>query len=187
MKNEEKKVEDSRILRLNAEEKLRENEKTGIVTDQDTDVKRLLHELQVHQIELEMQNEELREANETAETALKKYTMLYDFSPIGYLTLDSSGIICDLNFTAAEMLHEKRFSLIDINFSLFVPTESRVLFNNFLKLVFESNKKESCKIMLGYENAPSSFVYLEGIVTGEERRCLLAAVDISDFTWEKEI
>ena len=70
----------------------------------ESDFKKLLHELQVHQIELEMQNEELIKANETAETALRKYTMLYDFAPMGYFTLEEDGTICDLNFTAAEML-----------------------------------------------------------------------------------
>jgi len=54
----------------------------------ETDSIKLLHELQVHQIELEMQNEELIQANATAEAALKKYTMLYDFAPMGYFTLD---------------------------------------------------------------------------------------------------
>ncbi len=61
----------------------------------------------MHQIELEMQNDELRQANETAEAALKKYTMLYDFAPMGYFTLDSDGSICDLNFTGAELLGDK--------------------------------------------------------------------------------
>ena len=59
----------------------------------ETDAIKLLHELQVHQIELEMQNEELILANEAAETALKKYTMLYDFAPMGYFTLEADGII----------------------------------------------------------------------------------------------
>ena len=67
-----------------------------------------------------MQNEELREANETAETALKKYTMLYDFAPMGYFTLEKDGSISELNFTGAEMLGEKRFSLVNSNFKLFV-------------------------------------------------------------------
>ena len=64
----------------------------------ESDVKKLLHELQVHQIELEMQNEELRKANETAETALKKYTMLYDFAPMGYFTLEELTAVSGTEF-----------------------------------------------------------------------------------------
>ena len=60
--------------------------------------------MQVHQIELEMQNEELRLAYETSESALKKYTILFDLSPMGYFTLDSEGAICELNFTGADIV-----------------------------------------------------------------------------------
>ena len=75
-----------------------------------------------------MQNEELREANETAETALKKYTMLYDFAPMGYFTLDNDGSISELNFTGAEMLGDKRFSLVNSNFKLFISEDSQHCF-----------------------------------------------------------
>ena len=63
--------------------------------------------MQVHQIELEMQNEELRQAYEIAETALKKYTMLFDFAPIGYFSLDSEGSGLRAHFHRADMLGEK--------------------------------------------------------------------------------
>jgi hypothetical protein len=128
-----------------------------------------------------MQNEELRQANETAETALKKYTMLYDFAPMGYFTLNSDGSICELNFTGADMLGEKRFSLVNSNFKLFVSEDSQSVFNNFFSKVYASNVKESCEVMLGYSNNPLCLVYMEGIVTGDDRKCLLSVVNISGF------
>lgn len=128
-----------------------------------------------------MQNEELHEANETAETALRKYTMLYDFSPMGYFTLDSDGSICELNFTGAELLGDKRFSLVNSNFKLFVLKDSLPVFNNFFSKVYTSNAKESCEVMLGYDNKPLCLVYMEGIVTGDDQKCLLSVVDISGF------
>lgn len=181
MSNKEQKLTDAQLLRKKAEEKLKEKHKKIDKPVIEADVKKLLHELQVHQIELEMQNEELWEANETAETALKKYTMLYDFAPMGYFTLDSDGTICDLNFTGAEMLGDKRFSLVNSNFKLFVSESSQPVFNRFLSKVYASNFKESCEIVLGYDNNSICYVYMEGIVTGDERKCLLSIIDISAF------
>jgi PAS domain S-box-containing protein len=147
----------------------------------ETDSIKLLHELQVHQIELEMQNEELIKANETAETALKKYTMLYDFAPMGYFTLDPNGNIYELNFTGAEMLGDKRFSLVNTNFRLFISKESQTVFDKFFSKIYSKNGKESCEVKLGYDGNSLSTVYMEGVVTGDDRNCLLSVVDISGF------
>ena len=141
MNNEEQNLTDAQILRMKAEEQLKEKQKKMDKSIIEIDAKKLLHELQVHQIELEMQNEELRHANETAETALKKYTILYDFAPMGYFTLDSDGTICELNFTGAEMLGEKRFSLVNSNFKLFVSKDSQPVFNDFFSKVYAGNAK----------------------------------------------
>jgi PAS domain-containing protein len=181
MTKEEQNFTDAQMLRRKAEEHLKEKQKKMDKTVTETDVKKLLHELQVHQIELEMQNEELHQAYETAETALKKYTMLYDFAPMGYFTLDNDGSICDLNFTGAELLGEKRFSLVNSNFKLFVSEKSHSVFDNFFRKVYTGNAKESCEVMLGYDNNPLCLVYMEGIVTGDDRKCLLSVVDISGF------
>ena len=180
MTNEEKNLTDARILRIKAEEKLKKKKKRGNPVVE-ADVKKLIHELQVHQIELEMQNEELQEAYETAETALKKYTMLYDFAPLGYFTLENDGSICELNFTGAEMLGEKRFSLVNSNFKLFISDSSQTLFNKFFRKVFTSNKKESCEVILGYDGKSLCPVYMEGVVIGDDQKCLLSVVDISAF------
>ena len=159
MSIKEKNLTDARILRIKAEEKLKEKKKAAKPVIE-ADVKKLLHELQVHQIELEMQNEELREANETAETALKKYTMLYDFAPLGYFTLEKDGSISELNFTGAEMLGDRRVSLVNSNFKLFVSEGSQSVFNKFFSKVFTSNIKESCEVMLGYDGKPLCSVYM---------------------------
>jgi PAS domain-containing protein len=181
MYNEEFDFTNAEMLRRKAEEKLKEKQRTNGLPQSETDIKRLLHELQVHQIELEMQNEELRRANETTEKALKKYTILYDFAPLGYFTIDSEGSICDLNFTGADMLGERRFSLINSNLKLFISESSRLKFNNFITEVFSSNAKESCEVMLATNNNSLCLVYMEGIVINEEQKCLLSVVDITDF------
>ena len=172
----------ARILREKAEEVLKEKQQKKSIPEEEIDTKRLLHELQVHQIELEMQNEELRQAYETAESTLKKYTLVFELSLVGYFTLDSDGTICELNFTGAEMLGERRFSLIDSNFKLFVSEDSKPVFNNFFRKVYTSNAKESCEVLLGYDKKHLCSVYMEGVVTEDDQKCLLSVVDISKFS-----
>ncbi len=175
----------AKMLRLKAEEILKDKHQIKSISEE-TDTIKLVHELQVHQIELEMQNEELRQTYETAETALKKYTMLFDLSSMGYLTLDSEGAICELNFRAAEMLGERRFSLINSNFKLFVSEESKPVFNNFFRKVYTSNAKESCEVLLGYDKKPLCSVYMEGVVIDDDQTCLLSVIDISKFNLQNK-
>lgn len=181
MNKEKKNFTDDQMLRRNAEELLK---KKQVRTDNppiETDAIKLLHELQVHQIELEMQNEELIQANEAAERALKKYTMLYDFAPMGYFTLNPDGMISELNFTGAEILGDKRFSLVNSNFRLFVAEESRTNFDKFLNKVHSNKGKESCEVKLGNDGNPECTVFIEGVVTDNNKYCLLSVVDISGF------
>lgn len=188
MKKEANEWTEAQILRQKAEDLLLDKIiKTGL-PEEEIDIKRLLHELQVHQIELDMQNEELRHANDVAETALRRFTLLYDFAPLGFLTLDQNGSIQDLNFTAAELLKEKRFSLINSNFKLFVTPESIPVFNEFFWQIYKTNTKQSCKIWLGYDNMVLRPVYMEGIVVEDEQNCLLSILDISDtFIYGKKL
>ena len=172
---------DAQILRMKAESKIRVsllNEKNQV---EESDVMKLIHELQVHQIELEMQNEQLNQAYEATGTALKKYTMLYDFAPMGYFTLDREGRIGELNFTAAEMLGDKRFALINSNIKLYISETSLPVFKKFFAKVYSGCSKESCKVVFGGNEGPSCSVYMEGILTGDDQQCLVSVVDLSDF------
>jgi PAS domain-containing protein len=181
MMNEEMDFTDARKLRKEAERHLNEKHRRNAEALKEADINKLVHELQVHQIELEMQNEELKQAYETAEKALKKYTMLFDLSPLGYFLLDADGTICDLNFTGADILGERRFSLVDANFKLFISEDSKPVFNDFFKKIYASNVKESCEVSLINDNKPACKVYMEGVVTEDEQKCLLSVVDISKF------
>jgi len=181
MNKKEENLTESQLLRMKAEEKLKSKRKKLASEVLESDTKKLLHELQVHQIELEMQNEELRQANATAEEALRRYTMLYDFAPMGYFILDGDGSIVDLNFTGAELLGEKRFSLISSNFKVFLDEPSKRVFNLFFKKLFASNSREACELVLSCNDKPLCRVYAEGVVTGDDRQCLLSLIDISEF------
>ena len=87
------------------------------------DTGRLVHELRVHQIELEMQNEELRRAQEELQTARDRYRALYDFAPVGYLTVAEEGTIQEANLTAASLLGVERADMVDRPFSRLVARE----------------------------------------------------------------
>lgn len=179
MINREFDFTDSLELRKKAEEKLQKLKQVNSGSVMEADLKKLLHELQVHQVELEMQNEELVHAYETAEATLKKYTMLYDLAPVGFFILDADGSICDLNFTAADLLGDKRFTLLESNFKLFVAEDSLPQFNHFLNQIYTGNAKITCELNLGYDGEDLGLVYMEGVVTGDDRECLLSVVNLA--------
>ena len=87
--------------------------------------KRLIHELQVHQVELEMQNEEMRGTQEELEESRGRYKELYDFAPVGYITLDQFGLIVEANLTAATLLNVTRAALIGKHLQSFMDRGSR--------------------------------------------------------------
>ncbi len=103
---------DAAALRARAEDRLKEKSRSSQAAGRDSaeDSQRLVHELQVHQIELEMQNEELQATRADLEAGLERYADLYDFAPIGYLTLDSDGAIQTVNLTGARLLGLARCS-----------------------------------------------------------------------------
>jgi hypothetical protein len=167
------------LLRIKAKEKLKTKHDKATVSNTEHDFKKLLHEFQVHQIELEMQNEELREANEVAEKALRKYKMRYDLAPMDYFTLEPDGRIVELNFTGVEMLQDRRFNLVGTNLKLFVSYESKTMFKNSVRSVFIERYKQICKLKLGSDNNSLGHVYLERVSIGEEKKCFLSEMEIS--------
>jgi len=140
---------------------------------------KLIHELEVHQIELEMQNEELKLAKEKAEIAEKKYTELYDFSPSGYLTLTRSGEITHLNLNAERLLGKERSNLGKSSFGFFVSSDTRDVYNKFLQKIFKTNVKQTCELKLVTGNDSIIYILVNGIISNIDGKCLVTIVDIS--------
>ena len=116
-----------RSLRRKAEKLLSEApEKLALMSG--LDLQKLVHELSVYQIELEMQNEELRKSQEQLEDSRSEYADLYDFAPVGYLTFDGTGLVTRANLTACGLLGIERSLLIKKPFALFIHPESQDLF-----------------------------------------------------------
>ena len=140
---------------------------------------RLLHELQVHQIELELQNEELQQSRAEVEAGLQRYTDLYDFAPIGYLTLDRVGAIVQVNLAGASLLGEERSRLVGGRFLQFVAGDQLTAFNNFLKKVFASQADESCVMSLRRKDQWVTWVHVTARVSEEGLGCLVVMQDIT--------
>lgn len=176
MKNEYKNTPESASLRLKAEAKLFRSHfsKTGPLIE--ADVHKLLHEYEVHMIELEMQNEELRISVEKALTA----TALYDFAPAGYFALNCNGIISQLNLSGAKLLGKERSFLVNKNFKQFITSETLLSFNAFFNKVFETNSKQVCDVRLKVGANPTIFVHIEGYATENDASCLLTVIDVTD-------
>ncbi len=115
--------ESVRSLRRKAEQLLSEApEKLALMPE--LDLHKLVHELSVYQIELEMQNEELRKSQEQLEDSRSEYADLYDFAPVGYLTFDGKGLVTRANLTACSLLGIERSHLLKKPFALFIHPDS---------------------------------------------------------------
>jgi len=146
----------------------------------ETNLMKVILELEIHQVELEMQNEELLIAKSATHEASEKYTELYDFAPSGYFTLSKEGEIIELNLRGANMLGKERSHLQKSQFGFFITDDTKPIFNKFLKTVFNSKTAINCVVnMLSEENIHKE-VLLNGVITKKGSQCLVIVVDISE-------
>lgn len=151
-------------LRIRAESKLAKARDT-VTNNHSEDTQKLLHELQVHQIELEMQNENLKLAQEQAESAMEAYKQLYDFAPVGYLTLDADGYIVDINLTAAAMLGFERSKIVKHLFSHYFVSSH--LFDQHLQEAYKHNNNVVSELKIRRANKGVLDIQLESRVMVE--------------------
>jgi len=167
-----------RLLRQ-AEDRLRDKVPTTPHTLTLEEAQRLHHELQVHQLELELQNEELRQAKNEADEMLERFVELYDFAPVGYVTLDYKGTIRAVNITGAALLGEDRSALIGRPFKFFVAN-SQPAFPGFLEKVFAVNDKQYCEATLRSEGKATLSVRIEALVSSSGKECRAALIDVTE-------
>lgn len=167
-------------LRRKAEEKLLGKKLQLSMDLSDIDLYSLNHELLIHQIELEMQNEELEKAYENAEQILEKYVDLYNLAPTGYVTLTKEGEITEANYSAYNLLERKQTRLVGSRFGFFVTDESKPVFNQFLEDMIKTKETETCVISLNINENQNIYVLLTGHITKNNEFCLVAVIDISE-------
>jgi PAS domain S-box-containing protein len=142
--------------------------------------KKLLEELGAYQIELEMQNEELRVSKAKLQADANQYSKLYNFAPSGYFTLSEEGDIIDVNICGARMLRKTQQKLKRNRFALYVSPDKRAIFHSFLESISSSRKSESCEIILLDNDSQPIHILLAGTLAETGNQYLLNAIDITE-------
>ena len=138
----------------------------------------LLHELQVHQIELQMQNEELLQSRMELEKSRDRYLDLYDFSPVGYLTLDADALICEINLTGAALLGVVRKKLIGRRIERCIAVESRERWHGCIQELHKTNGARKCELQLMRPDGSLFYAELDSMAASD-RSVRIAFSDIS--------
>ncbi|MEW6533730.1 MAG: sigma 54-interacting transcriptional regulator [Thermodesulfobacteriota bacterium] len=191
MQNDEREKDEAEKLRRQAETLVgRVPAGRDVSTLAAEDMRKVIHELQIHQAELEIQNEELRRTQLELETARDKYADLYNFAPVGYFTFNDSGLILDVNHSGALLLNRERRFLIQKPFAALVSAGDFPKFYLYLNKVFQTDSKESCEINLEKQGVGQIRVRLDSIALhgaeGEAETCRTAVADITELERLKE-
>ena len=151
------------------------------------DVKNLVLELKMRQVQLEMQNEELQAAQKTIIQARDRYADLYDFAPVGYFTLDRTGKIVEVNLAGARLLGVERDLLVHQSSSRWVTPESRGVCRTHYRKVFDNQGPQICEVKLRRRGGPPFYAALESVaVPGETGMVLHCRTVMSDVTLRKQ-
>ena len=142
----------------------------------------LLHELQVHQVELEMQDEELRDSRAELEAALGRQTELYDSAPLGYFTVDAASTLFEMNLTGARLLGAEREALLGRPLGAFLSERGGDWLRTLLTRVHEGHQGEVCALDLLPAGGKARRVQASASRDPAAPRLLLAFIDMGDAT-----
>jgi diguanylate cyclase (GGDEF)-like protein/PAS domain S-box-containing protein len=175
-------------LRRDAEARLNAGH-TGGETEEalrDIDLRRLVHELQVHQIELEMQNAALRQTQEDLEAARDQYVDLYDFAPVGYLTLATDGRIIGINLTGATLLGETRNGILNRPFSAFVAQASQASWHQDFQQALRASWQQTIELVLSRADGSEFDAQLDYLPMPAEAAPMQLRIALTDISERKE-
>ena len=168
-------------LRRRAEEELL-NQPGALDGISSADVQSVVHELKVHQIELEMQNQELCRTQQELEASREKYFDLYNLAPVGYITLNDKGIILEANLTAAALLGHERSSLINQPLTRFIGREDQDIYYHCNKKLFQTLEHQECEVRMLKSDGTQFWVRLETVAANggnDETVYRMAIIDIT--------
>ena len=172
-------------LRQRAEDVFREkaarmSENLEALSPEET--RQILHELRVHQIELEMQNEELRRAQAELDASRARYFDLYDLAPVGYFTLSETGLILEANLTAATLLRVERSTLVRQLLTRFILPEDQDIYYRHRKQLFETGAPQLCELRLVKKDASPFWVRIDASAAYDADGAPVCRTIISDIT-----
>ncbi|MDP1558036.1 MAG: histidine kinase [Nitrosomonas sp.] len=139
----------------------------------------LLAELQIHQVELEMQNDELRSTQQQLEESRDRFASLYDYAPVGYLTLDKAGYIQEINLTASIMLNVERVSLLGKPFVAYLVQKESNAFFHYLQQIFESSDNSVIELKIKDSRHKEKYVRLESSRVKDSDTCRMVMTNIN--------
>jgi PAS domain S-box-containing protein len=173
-------------LRQRAEKEVHANEVPTRETPSPEEAARLRHELQVHQIELEMQNEELRRAQSELEASRARYFDLYDLAPVGYFTISEQGLIQEANLTGVRLLGVGRSDVVKQPMTRFILPEDQDIYYRHRKQLFDTGAPLACDLRMRRADADPFWAQLEAtVVRGGESDEPVHRVVLSDITERK--
>ncbi|OGV55083.1 MAG: hypothetical protein A2X45_24955 [Lentisphaerae bacterium GWF2_50_93] len=150
------------------------------------EMRMILHELHVHQMELEMQNEELRTLQLKLEDARSRYFDLYDLAPVGYFTISGKGLILEANFTAVMLLGAlSRSELVKHPFTQFIHKKDQDIFHLYSRKIHESGAPVPCELRMLKKDDTTFWAHLEATMAQDSEGMLVQNILISDITERK--
>ncbi|MEI7990070.1 MAG: PAS domain-containing protein, partial [Chloroflexota bacterium] len=184
-----KKMEASQAdkLRQQAEELYRQQNPEDTLPKTQKNQQQLVFELQIHQIELEMQNEDLKQAQGDLEKSHARYSDLFNFAPVGYLTVSKPGLILDANYKAATMLGEVRSRLVNQPLANFIfPADQDIVYLH-RQTLFARGKAQASELRMVKNDGSVIWVYMEAdLVQDVERSVLAYQIILNDITLRKQ-
>ena len=147
----------------------------------------LLHELQVYQIELEMQNEALKQSKAALEEASERWISFYEYSPIAYLTLSRDGLITEVNLTGAKLLGEERSKLVSRHFSTYLLPKDRDHWHRFFSNLLLQDSIQSCEVELKGHEGSQSFVQIDSLRLADKNNTNEVRIVLTDIAARKKL
>jgi PAS domain S-box-containing protein len=176
-------------LRQKAEAQVREREERSLEELADLSPKflrRILHELRVHQIELEMQNEELRRVQAALEAERARYFHIFDLAPVGYVTLDAEGLIVEANLTAANLLGIEQRQLTGKTLSHFILRDDQDIYYQLRRQLANSGRTQTCEVRMGKTADTAFWVHLSATAVPDPDGGPACRVVLSDISERKQ-
>lgn len=150
------------------------------------EIQRLVHELRVHQIEMEMQNEELRRVQQELEISRARYFDLYDLAPAGYITVSESGMIMEVNLSACDLFGVMRSDLISRPLTRFVFHEDAGIYHTCRQQLFTTGEVQECSLRMFHSDGALRWVHLIATVAQDAEGGRVCRAVLTDITQSKQ-